>query len=425
MEGVAPKFVKTYRQSQAIDIIGGKARNIMLFGGSRSGKTAIACYAILVRAAKIKSRHVILRFKFNHVRTSVFMDTMPKIAKLAFPNLPIEYNHTDCVIRLPNGSEIWHSGLDDEKRVEKILGKEYSTIYFNECSQIPYKSIQVAVTRLAEKNDLVKKILFDMNPPSKKHWSYWLFMKKLDPIDNVPVDAEKYDSILMNPQDNLENIDPEYITEVLNNLTEAQRKRFRDGEFSSDDDGQAYYAFDREKHVRNIDDSFKIGQRLIGMDFNVDPMTGIIGHYVNNKFYLFQEGFLPNSDTFKMTDFLLRNGHKGANIYPDSTGANRKTTGKSDHIILKDAGFNVQFTRNPLVIDRVNNINRLLMEDRIIIDPSCKKLINDLEKVSWKDGSLDQKTDKTLTHISDALGYLCWAIDGMEAKQVKSNTIQL
>jgi len=419
------EFQLTNRQSDAFDTLSGIARYVMLYGGSRSGKTFCAVLAIIIRALKTKSRHVILRKNFNHVKTSIWADTLPKVLKLRFPNLEVQWNKTDYYITMPNGSEIWVSGLDDEKRVEKILGKEYSTLYFNECSQIPYKSVQIALTRLAEKNSLRKKAMFDENPPSKKHWSYWLFIKKLDPIDNVPVDPSKYDSILMNPDDNIDNIDPDYITEVLDNLSEAQKKRFRDGEFSTDDDGLAYYSFDRERHVRKIEKNEMIGQKLVGMDFNVQPMTAVIGHWCNNKFIIFSEAFLENSDTFKMSNELIKLGHKGANIYPDSTGANRKTSGKSDHLILKESGFNLQHTRNPLVFDRVNNINRLLMDDRIVIDPSCRKLINDLEKVSWKDGSLDQKSDKMLTHISDALGYLCWSIDPLREKPQQSSTIQL
>jgi PBSX family phage terminase large subunit len=418
-------FRKTLIQVKAIVLLAGFARHIMLFGGSRSGKTFIAVYAIIVRACKVKSRHVILRLNFNHIKTSIWMDTLPKVLKVAFPDLIVEWNKTDYCINLPNGSEIWVGGLDDEKRVEKILGKEYSTMYFNECSQIPYKSIQIALTRLAEKNDLKKKAYYDQNPPGKKHWSYWLFVKALDPVDNVPVDKNKYASILMNPRDNLENIDPEYISEILDNLPEAQRKRFRDGEFSSDDDGAAYYAFDRDLNTGNIDKSFHSGQVRIGMDFNVQPMTGVVCYYINRKFYVVSEAFLENSDTFKMSTHLIKTGYKGATIYPDSTGSNRKTSGISDHQILRQDGFTIQPTRNPLVIDRVNNVNRLLREERIIIDSSCRKLINDLEKVSWKDGSLDQKTDKMLTHISDALGYLCWSIDPLRMETPQSRTIQL
>lgn len=419
------EFRLTPKQMEAVKILSSDARHIMLFGGSRSGKTFLAVRSLIIRASKEKSRHAILRLNFNHIKTSIWLDTLPKVLKVSFPDLAVDWNKSDFYITLPNGSEIWCAGLDDEKRVEKILGKEYSTLYFNECSQIPYKSIQVALTRLAEKNNLKKKAYYDQNPPSKKHWSYWLFQKHLDPVDNVPVDKNKYSSILMNPKDNLENIDPEYISEILDNLPEAQRKRFKDGEFGEDSDGAAYYAFEREKHVKDIDKSFQIGQRCIGIDFNVQPMTAVVGHYINKKFYVMSEAFLENSDTFKMSTHLIKNGHRGANIYPDSTGSNRKTSGISDHQILKNDGFNIQFTRNPLVVDRVNNLNRLLREERIIIDPSCRKLINDLEKVSWKDGSLDQKTDKMVTHISDALGYWCWALEPLRMEQPKSSTIQL
>ena len=413
------------RQRELAKAMQTDARHVMALGGGRSGKTFQIVRSIIIRASKTKSRHCILRLNFNHAKTSIWMDTLGKVLKVCFPNLPVTWNKSDYYISLNNGSEVWIAGLDDEKRVEKILGKEYSTIYFNECSQIPYKSVQVALTRLAEKSDLKKKAFYDMNPPGKKHWSYWLFIKKLDPIDNIPVDPGKYISVLMNPKDNLENIDPEYISEILDNMPEAQRRRFRDGEFSSDDDGAAYYSFDRERHVKPIEKSFHSGQRCIGMDFNVQPMSGVIGHYVNNVFYVISEAFLENSDTFKMSSHLISNGHKGATVFPDSTGANRKTSGISDHQILKNNGFSIHPTRNPLVVDRVNNINRLLMEDRIVIDPQCKKLINDLEKVSWKDGSLDQKTDKMLTHISDALGYWCWAIDPLKPAQESSKTVQL
>jgi len=416
------EFRDTPKQLELVDLQVSHAKHIMAYGGSRSGKTFRHIKSIIIRASKARSRHCILRHTFNSAKTSIFFDTLPKVLRLAFPDLKYEENRTDWFITLPNGSELWVAGLDDDKRVEKILGKEFSTLYFNECSQISYKAIQVALTRLAEKNELLKKVYYDQNPPSKKHWSYWLFVKGLDPIDNVPVNKNDYAALLMNPSDNMENIDKDYISEILDKMPEAQRKRFRDGEFSSDDDGQAYYTFDREKHTTTISKSYRQGQVCIGMDFNVNPMTAVVGHFINNKFYVFTERFLPNSDTYKMSHSLISGGFKGGNIYPDSTGKNRKTSGISDHTILKEAGFTVVPTFNPLVVDRVNNVNRLLREDRLIIDKSCGKLIADLEKVSWKDGVLDQKTDTMLTHISDALGYWCWALDPLRPEQEKSST---
>lgn len=373
-------------------------------------------YAIIVRASKEKSRHIILRQHFNHVKTSIMMDTFPKVMKICFPELKYTISKSDFFALLPNGSEIWFAGLDDDNRTEKILGKEYSTLFFNECSQIEYNSVQIALTRLAEKNNLAKKAYYDENPPSKKHWSYWAFIRGVDPTDNVPLDKSRYASMVMNPQDNIENIDPDYITQILDNLPEKQKARFKEGLFSDDDDGQAYYEFNRDKHVKDC--RKHNGSVLCGLDFNVDPMTSVIGQQVNGIFYIFDEVFLNNSDTFKMSHELRERGYSGAMVFPDSTGANRKTSGISDHEILKRDGFSIQATRNPLVIDRVNNVNRLLKEERLIISPNCRKLISDLEKVSWKDGDLDQKSDKMLTHISDALGYLLWKLDPIRPNRI-------
>ena len=147
------------------------------------------------------------------------------------------------------------------------------------------------------------------------------------------------------------------------------------------------------------------------MDFNVDPMTAVIGYTTKNVIYIKDERFLRNADTYKMAKEISKFKHYS--IIPDSTGRNRSTTGRSNFDILSGSGFDVVYNRNPYVIDRVNNVNRLLDKGRLIIHPNCKKLINDLQKVSWKEGKndLDQTTDKLLTHISDALGYLCWYID--------------
>ena len=362
-----------------------------------------------------------LRQTFNSIKTSIWLDTLIKVLAIAFPQLSYSLNKTDYYVTLPNGSEIWIAGLDDDKRVEKILGKEFSTIFFNECSQLSYSSVQVALTRLAEKNSLKKKAYFDENPPSKKHWSYWLFVKKQDPVENEPLeDPEEYASMIINPKDNLANIDEDYI-KMLSKMPEKERQRFLDGLFTDEDDGAAYYAFDRERHVKPCKRT--VGTIFISMDFNVNPMTASIGQFINETFYIFDEVFLENSDTYKMVAELKRRNYYGT-VIPDSTGKNRKTSGRSDFQILEEAGYTIPYVRNPFVVDRVNNANRLFTADRIIIDPKCKKLIGDFEKVSWKDNKLDQKTDTMLTHCSDNAGYMFWHIEPIE-KQYNSKGIIL
>jgi PBSX family phage terminase large subunit len=403
------KFIKTEKQKEAVRKMSGDAKEIMLFGGSRSGKTAIIVRQIIIRACKTKSKHLIVRLNFNHAKRSIWLDTLPKVLSLAFPQLRAKPNKTDYYYTLPNGSEIWVAGLDDKERIEKILGTEYSTIYFNECSQIPYSSIPLVKTRLAEKNSLKKKLFYDENPPTKSHWSYWLFIKGIDPIEETKVDPKDYDHLLMNPIDNIANLDDEYL-KILEKLPEKDRKRFLEGTFTDESEGQVYYGFKYDDHVKPT--LLTPGTIFVGMDFNVNPMTAVVFQYVDRKFMFIDEVYLENSDTYKMCDTLKKKGFGGARVIPDSTGANRKTSGISDFEILKNNGFYVESSRNPFVMDRVNNVNRILMEGRVMIDPKCKKLINDLQKVVWKDNKPDQKGEnKMLTHISDALGYGLWKLD--------------
>ena len=154
---------------------------------------------------------------------------------------------------------------------------------------------------------------------------------------------------------------------------------------------------------------------MIGSDFNVSPTTSIVFQICNGVMYVCDEVWLDVGDTFKLCDALIKKGVKGGKVFPDSTGKNRKTSGKSDFDILKENGFTVQYVHNPLQRDRVNNINRLFTHDAIIVHPRCKKLINDLSKVQWKNGKLDEGADKKLTHISDCLGYPAWQLFPMNA----------
>jgi phage terminase large subunit-like protein len=241
-------FSFTAKQQQALDeVLSGLATHQMLFGGGRSGKTFLHVRNIVMRALKAPgSRHLIVRFRFNHVKQSIILDTFPKVMAKCFPELikgeHWDLNRTDWYVTLPGGSEIWFGGLDDSDRMEKILGAEYVTIYLNECSQISWAGVQILVTRLAQRvmqiignrepKLLKPRMLYDCNPPSKAHWTFKVFKQKVDPETKEPLKSpEKYASFQMNPRDNVENLSPEYL-ESLSMLSGRMRRRFEDGEFA-------------------------------------------------------------------------------------------------------------------------------------------------------------------------------------------------
>lgn len=229
-----PSFKNTPIQDEAIrKMINPDVSKLLLVGGSRSGKTAINLKATIIRAIKEpNSRHLVCRFAFAHAKQSIWHDSLPAIHEKAFKAIPWTENKQDWFIELTNGSTIWLGGLDDKERTDKILGNEYSTIYFNECSQISYKSIETALTRLAQKNGLKPLALFDENPPSKRHWSYKLFIEKKNPIDNSDLMFPgSYDYLYMNPEDNRINLPDGYIESSLMGMSKKSRERFLYGRF--------------------------------------------------------------------------------------------------------------------------------------------------------------------------------------------------
>lgn len=232
----------TDRQQAAQEVLAGDATHLMLYGGSRSGKTFLLTRNVVYRALKApKSRHAILRFRFNAVKASIVLDTFPKVMEVAFPGVRYELNKTDWYATTDGDSQIWFGGLDDKERTEKILGQEYVTMYLNEASQIPWASRNVALTRLAQRATqiiqgrepglLKPRMYYDCNPPPKSHWTYAVFHDKRDPeTKHALPDPQNYAWCQLNPDSNRENLSADYLA-TLDAMSARMRKRFRDGEF--------------------------------------------------------------------------------------------------------------------------------------------------------------------------------------------------
>lgn len=251
-------FKLTAKQSAAQEVLASEASYIMLFGGSRSGKTFLLCRNIAMRALKAPgSRHAVLRFRFNACKASVVMDTWPKMMALCFPGVQALVNKTDWFAEFENGAQVWFGGLDDKERTEKILGQEYVTIYLNEASQIPWGSVGIAITRLAQQitqvvkgsanRPLKPRFYMDCNPPSKAHWAYKLFVSKVDPETKEPLkNPADYASFQINPDDNVENVSANYL-ETLTSLSARLQKRFLRGEFADATPNQLFSEEDIDK----------------------------------------------------------------------------------------------------------------------------------------------------------------------------------
>lgn len=259
----------TERQKETLHLLAGPQRHSLVYGGSRSGKTFLLVRACVVRALRHPaSRHAILRFRGNAVMKAVYLDTLPKVMRLCFPQVAMTPHRQDGYVSFPNGSEIWFGGLDDDEAVEKILGNEYLTIYLNECSQIPYSSVLMARTRLAQTvPGATQRAYYDLNPTGTGHWTYKEFIEGRSPeTGKALANAGAYAHTYMNPDDNRENLSPAYLDE-LDALPEKQRRRFKDGRYVTEVDG-ALWTIEQLERVRCTDDEMPLMQRVV---VAVDP----------------------------------------------------------------------------------------------------------------------------------------------------------
>jgi hypothetical protein len=191
---------------------------------------------------------------------------------------------------------------------------------------------------------------------------------------------------------------------------------------------RVYVSFSRKENVRPVVDTG--GELLIGMDFNVAPMSAVVCVRAGDELHQIDEIEIFDSGTEDMAQEIAmrycaeKYGLAGVvvrdrqpreiEIHPDPSGSARKTSapvGQTDFTILRRAGFRVKAPNiAPLVVDRVNEVNALALNAqgrrRLFIHPRCTKTIKCLDALPYKDNSSIIDKSLNIDHLPDALGYV-------------------
>jgi PBSX family phage terminase large subunit len=290
-------FTPTTIHRQALQLIKGGAKHILLFGGSRSGKTTVLVMVIIFRALMYAgSRHLICRYRAKDARSSVLRETLLSWLANTLGSSGFSYLAHESMVTLFNGSEIWIGGLGDRELADKIMGHEYNTIYFNEISQLSYLAVTTAYSRLAMRIPGCRNIfLYDCNPGSPLHWAYRIFIRKQQFLNGDPlVKPELYASMLLNPEDNKDHLPDDYISDVLDALPEKQKARFRDGSWVKAE-GVIYELFDESMILKAADMPVQYDRIAAGQDFGLNITNVKIG-WLNESIYV-----LADYGAFNMT----------------------------------------------------------------------------------------------------------------------------
>jgi len=328
--GTSVVFKPTAIQRKALALLKSSAKHILLFGGSRSGKTTVIVMAIIFRALMYAgSRHLICRYRAKDAKSSVLRETLFPWLNNTVGTDGYKFLTHESVVTLANGSEIWIGGLGDREQADKILGHEYNTIYFNEISQLSYIAVTTAYSRLAMRvKGCVNKFFYDCNPGSPLHWAYKIFvLKKTFQTGEALEKPELYQSMLLNPLDNQENLPEDYISDILDALPERQRARFRDGLWVKAD-GVIYDRFEESMIIRFEDLPKEFDRVAAGQDFGLNitfVKVGWVGEvvYVICDYGAFNMTTKSFNTELEARGWLDINDGFGCPVYCDPAGGER------------------------------------------------------------------------------------------------------
>lgn len=341
------------------------------------------------------------------IDVAYYLPTYPLIKDIAFPKFAemlntfgIKYtlNRTDKEFITPYGRIIMRT-MDNP---DLIVGYEVGYSLIDEAdvlSKDKMKDIFIKVlsrNRTPLPNDAINQLDFVSTPEGFKFLYEFFVVNKS--IDKTLIKGRTYDNPFL-PKDYIKALESEY--------TPQQIEAYLNGEFVNLTSGTVYVEFDRK--INHTDAEIQLNEILhIGMDFNITKMNAVV-HVIRAGLKYAVGEFVNEYDTFGMAQKIKATypSHKIL-IYPDASGSARNTSGKSDHQILRESGFQVIApSKNPFVRDRVNEMNRSFREKTYLINTYlCPVYSEAIERQSYKNGEPDKNSG--FDHITEAGGYFIY-----------------
>tara|TARA_R110000787_G_scaffold97665_4_gene201309 strand:+ start:6939 stop:8420 length:1482 start_codon:yes stop_codon:yes gene_type:complete len=396
-----------------------------------------------------------------------------------------EFDHYKGIISFKTGTVVFKGSLDNAKAHD---GKEFGWAFLDETKDSreddvketiltrlrsggiykDHKTSQLTSEKLSPEG--VKNVFFNplyiVTSPAKVDWiNTWfrlddhqteIMAKIFDLGDYYTLEFGNKSVVISSTYHNIENLPEGYIKKITEGLTKDKVRKLIYGNPFVKSGGEFYSSFDRTKHVGPA--SHKPGLPIyISLDQNVVPYITMTLYQIEEivekgkkMTYVtqFDEICLenPRNTTPKLClEYIKKWGRKTKDgLYFTGDASGRKSdTRNNEHDykiverILKKY-LNNRSNRvphsNPRIIKRKDFINSIfedLYDINILIDPSCKKSIKDLESlkedINGKKSKAKVKDPKTgqyyeeLGHCSDSFDYfICVAaFKSLYARSIK------
>ena len=419
----------------------------VLYGGAAGGgKSWFGCNWQIYRRLEYPNtrgaigRDELKRLKRTTLRT--LFDCWTAFWSFNEQRVTMRYNEQSGSIQFSNGSEIVLLDLHQypaDPDFAALGSLEITDAFIDEATEVTLKAFQILSSRIRYKLDLLPvaepKMLLAGNPANN-----WVKFRFVADADGLPVNLKPYQAFV--PALLTDNPDPEFrrvYSQQLEKLGDYDRRRLLYGDWNAlpREGGEAYWAFDPDKHTAVVPFLPEIQVCHLSFDQNVVPYITMLAcqcRYLDNgtlQIRIFKEYCLkhPRNKTQALCEaWALDYGSLTSQVYVygDASGNKSDTrAAQSDYDIALNtlrrwAGSRSKRVQrsNPEVRKRVLFICAIF-EGKIpgvelIIDRNCHNLVQDLMLV--KEDANGGKVKKRVTengvsfeqygHTSDALEYL-------------------
>lgn len=376
-------------------------------GGRASGKSHFfAEQAVLAMVADPSLRFVCIREVQRSLKFSAKSLVESKIRTLGVEQ---HFEILEREIRRVGGTGVMiFEGMQDHT-ADSIKSLEgFGRAWVEEAQSISARSLEL--------------LLPTIRAPESEIWFSWNPDQPTDPIDSffaagvegaVRVHVTYRDNpfcpeVMFTEAERLQRADPEAYDHVWN------------GGYFLGGKGRVYSSFLNKPYpAGNIDEEVEDtgGEILVGMDFNVNPMSAVIAVRAADECHVLAALEVETSNTEEMAaELRARYPNRRVIVCPDPSGKARKTSapvGQTDFTILQRNGFEVRAPNAaPLVVDRINNAQAMYASGerrRIRIHPRAQALITALSNLTYKEGTSQPDKKSGFDHICDAFDYLLWS----------------
>lgn len=355
-----------------------------------SAKSYFITQKLIIRACREPIKILVCRRTATTIRNtcfSLFKDILTKWQILPY----VKIRETDFNIKFPNGSEIIFIGLDEETKLLSL--NNIGCIFIEEAFEVPKNIVEQLNLRLRGSTPN-QQILMAFNPISKNHWLYD-FCEVSPPNSFIFIHSTYKDNPFLNA---------EYIAELEELYTRNPQKAriFCDGEWGVDSEGLVITNWKIEAFDAMALAASGLEHRA-GMDVGYIDKSAILDTLYDREhktIYVFNEFYKSGCQLSELATAIKDMNLQKTKLYVDNAETRAiqyfKNEGINAYPCLKGK-------------DSVRGGLMFLQDNLIIVHPSCKSLIMELENFSYirskQTGNFTEDTTHEWSHAIDALRY--------------------